>query len=252
MTKLGRHIDVIMVCPVIPHIAGIVVGYGRNGCSYRKIARKVDLHSNTVYGIIIIFRESENFVCGRHTRRPRKTNDRDDHVLHHLARENRRFSVQRLRRAWQPNVNFAVSRQTVNRRLVARAYKARRMVKVPRLTVTAKLVRRHWAHKHIHRSLGQWQNVIFCDESRFMLFRIDNRIRVRRLVGEVMHEDCTHGNVAHGGGSVHVWGGISYMEKTLLVRSGSDVTGSRLSPSYGGTLGSTWQDMVSQQLATGW
>ena len=41
------------------------------------------------------------------------------------------------------------------------------------------------------------------------------------------------------------------MEKTLLVHSGSDVTGSRLSQSYGGTLGSTWQDMVSQQLATG-
>ena len=36
----------------------------------------------------------------------------------------RRFSVQRLRRAWQTNVNFAVSRQTVNRRLVARAYRA--------------------------------------------------------------------------------------------------------------------------------
>ena len=26
MTKLGRHIDVIMVRPVMPHIAGIVVG----------------------------------------------------------------------------------------------------------------------------------------------------------------------------------------------------------------------------------
>ena len=111
----------------------------------------------------------------------------------------RRFSVQRLRRAWQPNVNFAVSRQTV-----ARAYRARRMVKVPRLTVRAKLVRRHWAQKHINRPLGQWQHVIFCDESRFMLFQIDNRIRVRRLVGEAMNEDCTNGNVAHGGGSVHV------------------------------------------------
>ena len=44
----------------------------------------------------------------------------------------------------------------------------------------------------------------------------------------------------------HIW------KKNLLVRSGSDVTGSRLSPSNGGTLGSTWQDMVSQQLATGW
>ena len=213
MTKLGRHIDVIMVRPVILPIAGIVVGYWRNGCSYRNIAREVGLHSNTVYGII---REHGNFVCGRHTRRPRKTNDRDDRVLYRLAMENRRFSEQRLRRAWQPNVNFAVSRQTVNMRLVARAYRARRMVKVPRLTVRAKLVRRHWAQKHINRPLGQWQHVIFSDESRFMLFRIDNRIRVQRLVGEAMNEDCTHGNVAHGGGSVHVWGGISHMAKTSL------------------------------------
>ena len=181
VTKLGQHIDVIMVRPVIPHIAGIVVGYWRNGCSYRNIAREAGLHSNTVHGIIKRFRE--HFVCGRRTRRPCKTNDSDERVLYRLAREHRRFSVQRLRRAWQPNVNFAVSRQTVNRRLVARAYRARRMVKLPRLTVRAKLVRRHWAQKHINRPLGQCQHVIFCDESRFMLFRIDNRIRVRRLVG---------------------------------------------------------------------
>ena len=97
-----------------------------------------------------------------------------------------------------------------------RAYRARRMVKVPRLTVRAKLVLRNWDQKHINRPLGQWQHVIFCDESRFMCFRIDNRIRVRRLVGEAMNEDCPHGNVAHGGGSVHVWGGISHMGKTSL------------------------------------
>ena len=205
-----------MVRPVIPHIAGIVVGYWRNGCSYRNIAREVGLHSNTVYGIIKRFRERDHFVCGRRTRRPRRTNDRDGRVLYRLARENRRFSVQRLRRAWQPNVNFTVSHQTINRRLVTRAYRARQMVKVPRLTERAKLVRRHWAQKHINRPLSQWQHVIFCDESRFMLFRIDNRIRVRRLVGEVMNEDCTHGNVAHGGGSVHIWGGISHVGKTPL------------------------------------
>ena len=128
-------------------------------------------------------------------------------------------------------------------RLVARAYRARRMVKVQRLTVRAKLLRRHWAQKHINRPLGQWQHVIFCDECRFMLFRIDNRIRVRRLVVEAMNEDCTHGNVAHGVGYVHVWGGISHMGKCHW---------SRLSPSSGGTLGFTWQGMVSQQLATGW
>ena len=99
VTKLGRHIDVIMMRPVIPHIAGIVVGHWRNGCSYPNIAREVGLHSNTVYGIIKRFRERGNFVCGRRTRRPRQTNDRDDRVLYRLPMVNRRFSVQRLRRA---------------------------------------------------------------------------------------------------------------------------------------------------------
>ena len=57
-----------------------------------------------------------------------------------------------------------------------------------------------------------------------MLFRIDNRIRVRRLVVEATNEDCTHGNVAHGGGSVHVWGSISHMGKTSLCVRDQNVT----------------------------
>ena len=239
----------IIVRPVISHIAGIVVGYWRNGCSYRKVAREADLHSNTVYGIIKRFRERGNFVCGRRTRRPRKTNDRDDRVLYRLARANRRFSVQRLRRAWQPNVNCVLSRQTVNWRLVARAYTARRMVKVPRLTERAKLVRSHWAQKHINQPLGQWHHVIFCDESRFMLFRIDNRIRVRRLVGEAMNKDL----------HMVIWltEAVLYGVVSLIWEKPPCVFWIRchwnqvfLQSRSGGTLGSTWQGKVSQQLAT--
>ena len=61
VTKRGRHINVIMVRPVIIHTAGIVVGYWRNGCAYRNIAIEVGLHSNTVYGIKR-FRERGHFV----------------------------------------------------------------------------------------------------------------------------------------------------------------------------------------------
>ena len=78
MTKLGRHIGVIMVRPLTPRIAGMVVGYWWNGCAYRNIAREVGLHRNTVHGIIKRFRERGNFVRGRPTGRPRTTNDRDD------------------------------------------------------------------------------------------------------------------------------------------------------------------------------
>ena len=114
--------------------------------------------------------------------------------------------------------------QTVNWRLVACAYRARRIVKVPRLTVRAKLVRRHWAQKHINRPLGQWQHVIFCDENPFMLFRIDNRIRVRILVVEAMNEDFTHGNGSRRRFCTCMGWYLSY-GKNLLVRFGSDVTG---------------------------
>ena len=247
VTKLCRHIDVIMVRPVMLPIAGIVVGYWRNGCSYRNIAREVGLHSNTVYAIIKRFCERGNFVCGRCTRRPRKTNDRDDRMLYRLSMVNRRFSVQRLRHAWQPNVNYVVSRQTVNMRLVARSYMARRMVKVPRLTVRAQLVRRHWAQKHINRPLGQWQHVIFCDESRFMLFRIDNRTRVRRLVVEAMNEDCMWLTEA----VLYMYGVVSLICEKPPFAFRIRHHWSRLSPSSGGTLGSTWQGMVTKQLATG-
>ena len=98
------------------------------------------------------------------------------------------------------------------RRLVARAYSAMRMVKVPRLNVRAKLVRRHCAQKHINRPLGQWPSGRVVDISSSAT-KVDssssgstNRIRVRRLVREAMNKDCTRGKVAHGGGSVHVWG----------------------------------------------
>ena len=64
-----------------------------------------------------------------------------------------------------------------------------------------------------HQSTTRPMAKVMSCESRF---RIDNRIRVRRLVGEAMNEDCTNGNVAHRGGSVHVRGGISHMGKTSL------------------------------------
>ena len=38
-----------MVRPLIVHMAGIVVGYWRNGCLYWNIVGEVGLHSNTVY-----------------------------------------------------------------------------------------------------------------------------------------------------------------------------------------------------------
>ena len=223
VTKLGRHIDVIMVHPVILHMAGIVVGYWRKGCSYRNIDREVGLHSNTVVKIL--------FVEGVP----------DDHVQLMTGMTACCIALPWKTDDWVYRGWGVHGSQTVNSRLGARAYKARRMVKVSRITVRAKLVRpRHWAQKHINRPLGQWQHVVFCDESRFMLFRIDNRIRVRRQVVEAMNEECTHDNVVS-----------LIMEKppcAFWIRISLEPCITELWRK----LGFTWQGMVSQQLDTGW
>ena len=67
-------------------------------------------------------------------------------------------------------------------------------------------------------------DVLFSDESRFLLYKADGRIRVRREVGQRFSQECIMPTRAHGGGSVHVWGAIHYGGKLGLVVLTGNVT----------------------------
>ena len=58
-----------------------------------------------------------------------------------------------------------------------------------------------------------------------MLYRADGWICVRCRNGETLSEDCVQGRVAHGGGSVHVWGAVHYLGKMPLRVLDRNVTG---------------------------
>ena len=73
-----------------------------------------------------------------------------------------------------------------------------------------------WCRAHVKWTRAQWSQVLFTDESRFTLSFHDGRNRVWRRTGE-RHQDATI--VEHdryGGGSIMVWGGISYHTRTPL------------------------------------
>ena len=76
---------------------------------------------------------------------------------------------------------------------------------------------------------------------------IDNRIRVRRLVGEAMNKDL---HMVIWLTEAVLYGVVSLIWEKPPCAFWIRCHWSRLSPSSGGTLGSTWQGMVSQQLAT--
>ena len=85
---------------------------------------------------------------------------------------------------------------------------ARRPAKKPLLNMYHKTRRLEWPRRHQNRQLRHWRHVLFSDESMFLLHRADERVRIRRRVGKRFQEDFVVGTVAHGGGSVHVWGEI--------------------------------------------
>ena len=56
--------------------------------------------------------------------------------------------------------------------------------------------------------MAHWQHVIFGDESRFQLYSVDGRLRVRRFPGGHFQQRCQTYGVQAGGGSEHIWGAL--------------------------------------------
>ena len=63
----------------------------------------------------------------------------------------------------------------------------------------------------------QWHEILFTDESRFMLEKADGRDRVYRRRGERFSDACIKEADIFRGGSVMVWGGIRHNGKTDLL-----------------------------------
>ena len=73
--------------------------------------------------------------------------------------------------------------------------------------------------------MAHWQHVIFGDESRFQLYPVDGRLRVRRLPGERFRPGCQAQRVQAGGGSVQLWWAFHNSAKSPLVLPDGYLTG---------------------------
>eukprot|EP00733_Pompholyxophrys_punicea_P000617 Pompholyxophrys_punicea_v1_NODE_191_length_2874_cov_15.987230.p2 type:complete len:210 gc:universal NODE_191_length_2874_cov_15.987230:1957-1328(-) len=64
--------------------------------------------------------------------------------------------------------------------------------------------------------------VLFSDEKKFMLFRNDGRVWVRRRQGEAYDPRCVRPTVKHGGGSLMFWACFSAQGPGNIVRVAKD------------------------------
>ena len=116
-------------------------------------------------------------------------------------------------------------RTRVNNPLLSRGYRAYRPTTKPLLTANHRRLHLEWAQRWRNLTVAHWQHVIFGDESRFQLYPVDDRLRVRRLPGERFRPGCQAHRVQAGGGSVPVWGAFHNSAKSPLVLPDGYLTG---------------------------
>jgi len=103
-----------------------------------------------------------------------------------------------------------VSPRTMQRYLGALDLKSCVAKKIPLLTKKHKESRLALANEWANWTIKRFRSVIFSDECKFNLFSSDGRARCWRGDGKRLQEKNCIPTVKHGGGSVMVWGCISY------------------------------------------
>ncbi|RZC36418.1 HTH Tnp Tc3 2 and/or DDE 3 domain containing protein [Asbolus verrucosus] len=109
-----------------------------------------------------------------------------------------------------------ISLPTVRNRLREDNIQARVPRRATLLTRLHRIARLAFVSEHVNWNIGDWQNVIFSDESRFRLYANDKRMPVYRRPGEQYLQCNFVSNVNFGGGSVMVWSAISVEGRTEL------------------------------------
>ncbi|GFY01134.1 transposable element Tcb2 transposase [Trichonephila clavipes] len=135
-------------------------------------------------------------------------------------------SSRQLATRWFTATGALMSASSIRRRLLHRGLRARvPLYKIP-LTANHRRLRLQWAHEH-RTWQADWHQVVFSDESRFILWDHDGRIRGRRYAGERCLPECVierHNCLTPG---VMVWGAISCQRQSNLVRIEGNLNSNR-------------------------
>ncbi len=203
------------------------IGMLEAGQSQNSIARHFGKSKSVISRLVSRYRQTGGVKIRDGRGRPKKTTPRQDRYLRIIALRNRFISAPELRDTFRGATGIRLCKSTVHNRLREVGLKARRPLKGMQLTRAHKRLRNQWAQRHIGRQQRHWRYTMFSDESRFCLNFSDGRKRVWRRVGERYHPATVQQHDRYGGGSIMVWAGITYDQRTELMIVQGNLTGQR-------------------------
>jgi transposase len=179
----------------------------QDGRSQRYVSRVLGVNHSTIVRLAQRHQETGSVDRRPGQGRRRVTSVRDDRFLRLTALRSRHCTARLLQSEMLTARDVEISLQTVRNRLREDNIRAHVPARAPQA----------FAREHVNWDIGDWQNVMFSDESRFCLYEKDRRMPVYRRPGERYLQCNFVPNVNYGGGSVMVWGAISVQGRTELV-----------------------------------
>ncbi|GFV83049.1 transposable element Tc1 transposase [Trichonephila clavipes] len=181
------------------------------GCSVTETTIYLGRARSTVSAIMTACKKCRNVTSGKHSSgRKRKLTDRDKRVLNRIVARKRKQSLSQITSEVNSHLRNPISARAVQRELHASNLYGRVGIRKPLVTARHALQRRQWCRTHRQWTLQQWQQVIWSYKSTFTLFQTTGRVYVWRTPKEAFAPECIVPTVKHGGGSLMVWGAISW------------------------------------------
>lgn len=187
-----------------------IVNLRNNGSTYREIANILQLNLSTVYYVIRKYKSTGDIENGKRTGRPKVLTARESRLIEKSVRKNPFISSVELSNDLASCSGICVTPRTIRNYLHKLGYKGRSARKKPYISETNRAKRLQFAYEYINKPLEFWKKVIFTDESKFCLFGSDGNKSVWRKNKMALDPKNVCPTVKHGGGSIMVWGCMSW------------------------------------------
>lgn len=188
---------------------GRIVGARQAGASIADTCELFDVSKATVCRVMAGFNVGKTSP-GKSSGRPKKLSSRQQRSLKRTVTTDRRISAVKATAELNDSCDKPVSTRTVRRELHQMDLHGRAAIAKPLIRAPNAVARKKWCKEHLGWTADEWKKVVWSDESSFTLFPTTGRVYVWRSPNEAYNQECLLPTVKHGGGSVMVWGAISW------------------------------------------